>query len=341
MIAITGGGTGGHLVIAKAIKEELVKQGIKPVYIGSVSGQDQQWFAHDSDFEQIYFLSSRGVVDKKGLQKLLSLKQTLSLAFECKHLFKKHRIKAVFSVGGYSAAPASFGALLAGIPLYIHEQNAITGKLNALLKPFSKAFFSSYDPTGILTDYPIREAFFENQRIRKELKNILFLGGSQGASFINQLAMQMAPFLHEQGIGIFHQTGTKEFELVSEFYKTSGIPATVFAFSNEMPALLKQADVAISRSGASTLWELCASALPAIFIPFPHAAKNHQFFNAKALSNKDLAFISPQSDTNAEKIVTILQTMDLEKISLGLSNTIHQGGAKTIVNTLLIALKEH
>ncbi len=341
MIAITGGGTGGHLVIAKAIKEELIKRGIKPIYIGSESGQDKQWFEHDTEFEKAYFLPSRGVVDKRGLQKLLSLKQTISLAFECKKIFKKHQIQAVFSVGGYSAAPAAFGAVLSKIPLYIHEQNAITGKLNALLKPFSKAFFSSYDTANAIhTDYPIREAFFEHQRIRKELKSILFLGGSQGASFINQLAIQMAPWLHQQGIHILHQTGSKEFEMVSNFYQTSHIPAHVFAFSNEMPLLLEKADVAISRSGASTLWELCANALPAIFIPFPYAAKNHQFFNAKILADKHLALIEPQNSADAKEICDTLQTMNLEKMSFGLSHMIHKGGAKTIVDYILKALKE-
>lgn len=341
MIAITGGGTGGHLVIAKAIKEELIKRGMPCIYIGSEAGQDKQWFENDSDFEAVYFLQSRGVVNKKGFEKLRALKQIISLAFTCKTIFQRHRVQAVFSVGGYSAAPASFGALLSGIALYIHEQNAIKGKLNALLKPFSKAFFSSYDTQSILTDYPIREAFFQHQRIRKELKTIIFLGGSQGASFINQLAMQMAPILHEKGIKILHQTGAKEFNLVRDFYTKASIPATVFDFSNTMPEILYQADLAISRSGASTLWELCASALPTLFIPFPHAAKNHQFFNAKVLADKSLAFIEIQDNTNAQKVFEKLQTFDLEKISLALTQTIHKGGADTIVNYLLHSIKEN
>lgn len=340
MIAITGGGTGGHLVIAKAIKEELVHQGIKSIYIGSQAGQDQQWFKNDGDFEHVYFLKSRGVVNKKGFDKLLALKQIITLAFTCKTIFKQHNIQAVFSVGGYSAAPASLGALLSRIPLYIHEQNAVMGKLNALLKPFSKAFFSSYDSNAIVTDYPIRDAFFEHQRIRKELKTVLFLGGSQGATFINHLAMQMAPILHKKGISILHQTGSKEFQLVQEFYQNASIPATVFDFSNNMPEILYRADIAISRAGASTLWELCASALPALFIPFPHAAKNHQFFNAKILTDKSLACMELQTKVSAENTFATLQTMDLEKISLALINTIHRGGAHTIVHHLLHSIKE-
>ena len=137
MIAITGGGTGGHLVIAKAIKEELNRRGIKPIYIGSTGGQDKAWFEHDEGFEKVYFLQSQGVVNKKGLQKLLSLSNIVRSALSCRTLFKEHNIQAVFSVGGYSAAPASFAALLFKKALFIHEQNAIEGKLNTLLKPFS------------------------------------------------------------------------------------------------------------------------------------------------------------------------------------------------------------
>lgn len=340
MIAITGGGTGGHLVIAKAIKEELNKQGIKPLYIGSQAGQDRQWFEHDDGLSHAYFLESKGVVNKKGFQKLASLTQIIKLAFTCKALLQQHKVKAVFSVGGYSAAPAAFGALLAGIPLYIHEQNAITGKLNALLKPFAKAFFSSYDSKAILCDYPIREIFFEHQRIRQAFKTIIFLGGSQGATFINALALQMAPLLHQKGIKIIHQTGTKEFESIMAFYQQASIPADVFAFSTAMPQKLYEADVAISRAGASTLWELCASAIPTLFIPFPHAAANHQFFNAKALVDKNLALLETQRPLEATSVLAHLEALDLPVISEKLTHTIQKGGAATITHYLQHHLKK-
>ena len=340
MIVITGGGTGGHLVIAKAIKEELCKKGIKPLYIGSQAGQDKQWFEQDHDFAQKYFLESRGVVNKRGFKKLFTLVQIIKLAFTCKALLKQHRIRAVFSVGGYSAAPASFGALLAGIPLYIHEQNAVTGKLNALLKPFAKAFFSSYDLKAIVCDYPIRELFFEHQRIRKEFKTIIFLGGSQGATFINNLAMQLAPLLHQKGIKIIHQTGAKDFSSLLEFYTKASIPADVFDFSTTMPQKIYEADIAISRAGASTLWELCASAIPTLFIPFPHAAANHQFFNAKTLVDKGLALLESQRPMESHYLLERLEKLPLQEISEKLSSTIHAGGAKTIADYLLSHLKE-
>ena len=335
MIAITGGGTGGHLVIAKAIKEELNKRGIEPIYIGSTAGQDKEWFEKSEGFNQTYFLPSQGVVNKKGFKKVLALFSILSSAFTCKAIFKKHNIHYVFSVGGYSAAPASIGALLFHIPLFIHEQNAIKGKLNALLKPFTKSFFSSYEVGATYTNYPIQEAFFTTSRIRKNLKTIIFLGGSQGATFINKLAMQMAPELNKNGISIIHQTGSKEFESVQTFYRSHNINADVFAFSKEIPLKLASADFAISRSGASTLWELCAARLPALFIPFPYAAGNHQFFNAKTLVDKGLGLLCEQASLDAQKILEAIYALDLALISTNLAQTIHYGGAKEIVDTIL------
>lgn len=341
MIAITGGGTGGHLVIAKAIKEALAKKGIPCIYIGSNKGQDRQWFENDTDFKHTYFLKSQGVVNQKGFQKIITLIEIFTLAFTCKALFKKHHVRAVFSVGGYSAAPASIGALLTCKPLYIHEQNAITGKLNALLKPFAKAFFSSYDKKATYVDYPVRDLFFEQRRMRTSLKSIIFLGGSQGASFINALALSLAPFLAQKGIQIIHQTGNKEFESVSHFYASHRIDADVFAFSEIIEQKLSCADIAISRAGASTLWELCAGALPALFIPFPHAAANHQYYNAKTLVDKGLALMYTQESVPEPLVLLeILEHLNIASISEKLHHTISQGGAQTIAEKLFIHLKE-
>jgi len=220
-------------------------------------------------------------------------------------------------------------------PLFIHEQNAITGKLNTLLKPFAKKFFSSYDTKATLTPYPVNEAFFTTQRERDKLKTLIFLGGSQGATFINQLAKQTAQSLHQKGIRIIHQTGSKEYDALKTFYEEEGIMADVFAFSHEIPTKLAQADCAISRSGASTLWELCANGLPSIFIPFPHAAANHQYFNAKALADKALALIEKQDALEPQMLLNLLEGMDIKTISQGLKNTTQRGGAKEIVTYLL------
>lgn len=335
MITITGGGTGGHLVIARAIKEELNKRGIKPIYIGSTNGQDQSWFKGDEGFEKTYFLQSQGVVNKKGFKKILSLFAIIQSTFTCKAIFKEHHITKVFSVGGYSAAPASIGAIIANIPLYIHEQNAIKGKLNTLLKPFSKAFFSSYEKNSPLQNYPVSEVFFDIKRSRDTLKTIIFLGGSQGASAINSLAINMALELKKQGINIIHQTGKNEFEMVKKFYEEHDIKADVFDFTTNIAPKLQKADFAISRSGASTLWELCAACVPSLFIPFPYAAANHQFFNAQVLAQNGLALIENQNSLDAQNVLEKIQRVNIKEISHNLEQSIHHSGAKEIVDYIL------
>jgi UDP-N-acetylglucosamine--N-acetylmuramyl-(pentapeptide) pyrophosphoryl-undecaprenol N-acetylglucosamine transferase len=329
-ICITGGGTGGHLMIAQALAEAAQELNIETIFIGSTSGQDQKYFAHSSLFNATYFLDTTGVVNKKAFGKLFALSKVFKGFLLSIKLLRKHRIDAVISVGGFSAAPASFAALATKTPLYIHEQNAKTGKLNALLQRFSKAFFSSYDPSSSIKPYPVREIFFQTARKRKNINTIIFLGGSQGARFINNLALEIAPILDKKGIHIIHQAGEKEFQKVQQAYKKMHIDAKVYGFTNELPQLMHQADLAVSRSGASTLWELSANALPALFIPYPYAAGDHQYYNAKYLQEHNLAWIAREEENPKELLLQILES-DLEEKSTQLQKLTKPGIAKEIL----------
>ncbi|PSM52709.1 N-acetylglucosaminyl transferase [Campylobacter blaseri] len=333
MIAITGGGTGGHLVIAKTIATELKNRGIKAIFIGSTYGQDREWFENCDFFEEKYFLKSTGVVNKKGLSKIKSLFNIVKLSFKCKQIFKKHNIKAVFSVGGYSSSPASFWAVFSKTPLFIHEQNAKIGRLNKLLKPFAKNFYNSYEKTKF--NYPVKSEVFEKARRRDGLKTIIFLGGSQGARFINNLAMNIAFELKEKNINIIHQCGKLNYNKVSEFYKNNGIHIDLFDFSNELASKMQEADLCIGRSGASTLWELCANLLPAIFIPLPSAANDHQFYNAKFLMDLGLAKVYREDEISKEKILNEIFNYDIIETSRGLESVIEQNGSRQVVDDML------
>ena len=326
MIAITGGGTGGHLAIANAIKEELNKRGIKPIFIGSTYGQDKEWFSNDKGFSEKYFFDTSGVVNKKGLKKVTSLNTILKYTLKTKHIFKKHHIKAVFSVGGYSAAPASFGAIIFKKALFIHEQNAYMGKLNKILKPFSKRVFNTFlynDP------YPIKDIFFKKARLRKEIKTIIFLGGSQGAKAINDFAFEVAK---TKKYKIIHQTGKLDFDRCKKFYTENNLDVDYFAFSKNLVEKMHQADFAISRAGASTLFELSANQLPTLFIPYPYAAGNHQYYNAKFLVDKNLAFLKLQNELNLE-VFDEIKNIDIISQKLKDVNSIN--GAKIIVDEIL------
>jgi UDP-N-acetylglucosamine--N-acetylmuramyl-(pentapeptide) pyrophosphoryl-undecaprenol N-acetylglucosamine transferase len=333
-VVITGGGTGGHLKVADAFIEEYSKRGIKPIFIGSVNGQDKDWFENDKRLKKAYFLETRGVVNKKGLGKISSLLQIFKAMNQCFDIFDKYDVKTVISVGGFSAAPATFAAILSwGCKLYIHEQNSVMGRLNEITSKFATQVFCSFDNKSLIRDYPVSEEFFDNARIRDELKTIIFLGGSQGASAINNFALKVAPTLKKLGLNIIHQTGKNDYERVKEEYEKMGIEVDLFPFSKEIAKKMSEADFAVSRAGASTLWELCANSLPTLFVPFPYAAKDHQYTNAKFLEDKGLCYLCREEKLNEEILIESLKK-DNFSISKKLVDSIKYNAVESIVNLI-------
>jgi UDP-N-acetylglucosamine--N-acetylmuramyl-(pentapeptide) pyrophosphoryl-undecaprenol N-acetylglucosamine transferase len=338
---MTGGGTGGHLAIIRAVKEQLVLQqaqetvaeAVEIIYIGSTKGQDKQWFEHDDDFKAKYFFDTRGVVNQKGIGKLKSLWMMFQAMRQARKLLKEHQARVVFSVGGFSSAATAFAAKSMGIPLVIHEQNAALGSLNKLMKPYAKAFISSYLEESPIKAYPIKKIFFENARIRSEVKTIIFLGGSQGARAINALALEIAPELKKRGIRIIHQAGQNNIDEVQKAYDELGIEAEVFGFTDKLAAYMNEADLAVARAGASTLWELSATALPTLFIPYPYAASDHQFYNAQFLVEKNLAWLMREKEIDTQKVLALLDE-DMTERSKGLMEIVEKEGSEKIAELL-------
>ncbi|MGX3045404.1 UDP-N-acetylglucosamine--N-acetylmuramyl-(pentapeptide) pyrophosphoryl-undecaprenol N-acetylglucosamine transferase [Helicobacter sp. T3_23-1056] len=314
-------------------------------------------------FIATYFLQTSGVVDKRGVGKILSLFSHLKTLKTIYHIFKKHDIKAVISVGGFSAAPASFGAILFGKPLFIHEQNAIKGRLNSLLSPFAKRVFSAFGENPIA--YPTKSQARANARIRDEVKTIAFIGGSQGARTINALALQLSKTLLERGFSIIHQCGQNELKSTQEYYKKLGInyhleeqfrandssknAVELFGFSKDIISKLSRADICIGRAGASSVWENAALGLPMIYIPYPYAAGNHQVHNAGFFTSKELGFVvlddkgekSPQKlESMRGQILTHIDffaknNQKLKSISLTLIALAKENGAQKIIDEIL------
>jgi UDP-N-acetylglucosamine--N-acetylmuramyl-(pentapeptide) pyrophosphoryl-undecaprenol N-acetylglucosamine transferase len=333
-IVMTGGGTGGHLAIVRAVKEELKNK--KIIYIGSISGQDKSWFENDGDFQKKYFLQTRGIVNQGILGKIKSLWMLACAVVESYKIIKHEDVKVVFCVGGFSAAPASIASVLARVPLVVHEQNAVIGSLNRRLMKYAKVFISSYIKESPIKSYPIKKEFFENARARKSVKTILFLGGSQGSLSINNIALSLAPWLKSENINIIHQAGQKNIDDVTKKYKELGIEADVFGFANNMPQIMAKADIAVARSGASTLWELSANNLPAIFIPYPYAAGDHQFYNAQFLVDQNLAFVFRENKVDIQEFKNIIKdSKNLEIKSKSLKKVISKDGSLQIANLLL------
>jgi UDP-N-acetylglucosamine--N-acetylmuramyl-(pentapeptide) pyrophosphoryl-undecaprenol N-acetylglucosamine transferase len=329
---MTGGGTGGHLAIIKAVKEEL--QGQELIYIGSTKGQDRAWFGEDKQFASVHFLKTQGVVNQGVFGKLKSIYMLIKATIEAIRILRKVNAKAVFCVGGFSAAPTSFASKILKIPLIIHEQNAAIGSLNRILRKHAKAFISSYEKDSPIHSYPIKREFFEKSRIRKEIKTVIFLGGSQGAVAINTLALELAMIIKDRGIKIIHQAGEKNIQEVEQSYRDMGIGAIVFGFTDKLSDYMHQADFAIARAGASTLWELSASACPTLFIPYPYAAGDHQYHNAKFLEKQSVAWIMREKEIDNSKILSILDE-DMTQKSTKLKNMIESDGAKRIAEMLI------
>jgi len=339
-IVMTGGGTGGHLAIIKAVKEPLllqVKEAVtepaEVIYIGSTQGQDRQWFGEDEDFAHKYFFETRGVVNQSRLGKVKSLWMLFKAFLQARRLLKRHKAKVVFSVGGFSSAATAFAAKSMGIPLVIHEQNAALGSLNRVLQKHATAFISSYLPQSPIQAYPIKQVFFDKARIRDRVETILFLGGSQGAVAINTLALELAPTLHQRGIRIIHQAGERNIDSVTSAYAELGIEAEVFGFTTRLADFMEEADFAIARAGASTLWELSAMALPTLFVPYPYAASDHQYHNAQFLVEKGLAWLMREDVIEAAQVIALLDE-DMSDRSRGLKALIEKGGAEQIAALL-------
>ncbi|NPA27685.1 MAG: undecaprenyldiphospho-muramoylpentapeptide beta-N-acetylglucosaminyltransferase [Epsilonproteobacteria bacterium] len=329
-IAFSGGGTGGHLAIVKAVMEQVNSP---MVYIGSTKGQDRDWFENEKRFKSRYFLETTGVMDKGGVKKIASLFNILKRVKEAREILKKEDVKVLFSVGGFSAAPAAIAAITLNIPLVIHEQNAYSGNLNRVLKPFAKAFISSYEKNDITMAYPTKEIYFKSARVRERIKTILIMGGSQGSVALNRFALEIAPLLKEKNIKIYHQAGVKNVDEVKEGYKELGVEAEVFGFSNNMAQIINEADFAISRAGASTLWEMVANGLPALFVPYPYAANDHQYYNAKFLADKELGWVVREKELNKKLLEDILDK-DLSSISKELIRLAKPNGARDIAKYL-------
>ncbi len=332
-ILITGGGTGGHLSVAKSFIDEFDNRGYDVIFVGSQKGQDKQWFDNYSGLYQSYFLKTQGVVNQKLFGKINSLFMIGKAVLKTIQIIRQEKITKVISVGGFSAAPASFAAILTKKDFYIHEQNSVMGRLNTITQKYAKELFSSYLKSSKVKDYPIQTKFFENARIRKEIKTVIFLGGSQGASAINNFALKVAPKLQEMNIEIIHQTGKNDFENIQKEYERLNIKADVFDFSTELIEKMNKADFAVSRSGASTLWELVALGIPTFFIPFPHAASNHQYFNAKYLLENHLCYLQSENELSENYFFECLEK-DLEEKSKKLVQCIEKDAVKRIADII-------
>ena len=313
-IIVTGGGTGGHLFpgIAFATGMQQRIPGCRIMFIGTKRLLDQEALAeYDFEIDSIKCMGLKGMGIKGRIQSLLQLPAAL---LEARRLIKRFVPDMVFGVGGYVTGPVMLAARLSGIPLCIHEQNSVPGLANKMLSRVVNKIFLSIpcqysfpERKTVMTGNPVRreiiEASLKQKTGNSNNKTLLVLGGSQGAHRVNSLVTEaVKELVGKYGITltVIHQTGKADEEEVCSRYKECGVQAEVKAFFQDMADLYSRADLVISRAGATTLAELSVMGLPALLIPYPHAADDHQRTNALYYEDGGAARMFPENELSGE-----------------------------------------
>ena len=294
---LTGGGTGGHLFPGIAAAEALCSRlpGSEVLFVGTRRKMDKTSLSrYGFATRSIHCLGIKG----KNILSLLQALAVLPLSFlEAAYHILRFQPDLVLGVGGYVTGPVVAMARMLGKPTVIHEQNSVPGLANkklgtlvdriCLSLPGSEEFF----PAGntVLTGNPVRSQILELSRNLREPEDktgltIMVLGGSQGAHRVNELASE-ALIRYKKTVScdllVIHQTGAADEQMVRDRYTQAGIEAQVASFFTDMATLYAQADLLISRAGATTLAELAVLGKPVILIPYPYAADNHQEKNGR------------------------------------------------------------
>ena len=291
---IVGGGTGGHVIPALAIADELrEKYGAEVRFLGTARGFETRLVpAAGYRLELIHVGQLKGVSLATRLRTVLDLPLGI---LECFEILKNFKPDVVVGVGGYASGPGMVAALLRRIPTLAFEPNAAPGLANRLVGKRVSAAAVSFAPAcayfhnATVTGIPVRKEFFALEPRQSEVgASLLVFGGSQGARVFNNTMPRIAAALLDAvpGLTILHQAGARHVETTQATYEASGAnPARwqVHAFLDDMPQRFAAADLVLARSGASTVAELCAAGKPAVLIPFPQATDDHQRKNAEVM----------------------------------------------------------
>jgi UDP-N-acetylglucosamine--N-acetylmuramyl-(pentapeptide) pyrophosphoryl-undecaprenol N-acetylglucosamine transferase len=310
-VVLAGGGTGGHVIPALAIAQQLKKNfGAEVLFIGTPRGMENR-LVPAAGFE--LKLVKVGALNRVSLAtRLRTIVDLPRAVWDASRTLAEFRAEAVVGVGGYASGPAMAGAILRRIPTVAFEPNVVPGFANRKVAPWVSAaavqfeqtgkFFRNYQVTGV----PVRPAFFEipPRPASAVPPTLLVFGGSQGAHAINTAMIAALPALRAKlpGLHIIHQTGERDYNEAQAAYESAGVKAEVSAFITDMPGIFARADLLVCRSGASTVGEVTAAGKPAVFIPFPRAADDHQKVNAQALVDAGAAELLDEANLTADSL---------------------------------------
>lgn len=318
-LLIAASGTGGHVFPALAVAEQLPDYQIE--WLGVPDRLENQLVPEQ------YPLLTVPVegFQKRGLDMIRVAWKLLRSILRVRQILQRGKFQAVFTTGGYIAAPAVLAARSLGLPVILHESNALPGKVTRLLSPLCSLVAIGFDATTpylprakqlFCVGTPVRSQFFTAREtlsdlpIPADVPLLAVVGGSQGAVGVNQLIRHCAPAWLEQGIWVVHQTGENDPD-VKSFQHPHYLP---LPFYSNMAGLFQRADLVISRAGAGTLTELAITGTPSILIPYPFAAEDHQTYNAQVFANAGAALMFQQASLTPEMLTTqVLQLLHRDR----------------------------
>jgi len=321
---LAGGGTGGHVIPALAIAQELTKQfGAEILFIGTARGIENRLVpAAGFRLQLVEVGALKNVSLARRVKTLFDLPRAIMTASK---MIRDFVPDVVIGVGGYASGPAMLAANIRGVPTLAFEPNVVPGFANRAVARWVSAAAVHFEETCKyfrnchVTGVPVRRAFFDIiPRRMGGTPTLLVFGGSQGAHAINQALVESLPGLLERipGLEIIHQTGERDFAEVNDAYVRAGVHGEVARFIDDMPGKFSRADLVVCRSGASTVAEITAAGKPAVFVPFPRAADDHQNVNARALERAGAAIVVEESKLEAAYLVDTITALLVDQARL-------------------------
>ncbi len=346
-LVVAGGGTGGHFFPSLALLKEARERKIDTLYVGSLRGIEKSLEAQipgEKVFLEVYPLRGVGVRDR-----LKAVKSFVKASLE----IRKHAGNASSAIifGGYASVPTALYALFRGIPLYIHEQNSVPSMTNRTFSLFAKKVFITFEYTRryfkgkhvIKTGLPVRKELIETKMDKEKAREalgidpsppvILFMGGSQGARFINNLAVD---FARKTGVKTILLSGTQDHDRIRELAK--GVENLfIYPFRTDMGIIYSSTDIAVCRAGAGTLTELSLFGVPAVMIPYPYAAGDHQYYNAKEIEDLGGGLTLRQEEVTTERVIELIDRIinSIEGMITGISSFSTADGSSAILKEIL------
>lgn len=319
-LLVMAGGTGGHVFPAIAVARELQQQGWEICWLGTKDRMEADLVPkHGIPIEFIQISGLKG----KGVKALLTAPfAILRAVLQAYKIIKKFKPDAVLGMGGYVSGPGGIAAKLCGVPVILHEQNAVAGLTNVWLSKIARRVLQAFPnafPNAEVVGNPVRQDLFKIEALEQRFAerdypiNILVMGGSQGAQVINQTVPEVAKMLGNQ-VFISHQVGKGKLAGVEEVYHATG-NGVASEFIDDMKAAYEWADLVICRSGALTVCEIAAAGLPAIFVPFQHKDRQ-QFLNAEYLVEAGAAYVIEQPEFTPEKLLAVLEPLITDRTKL-------------------------